>query len=259
MICSTFFARLTHSYHRLLVSLSRSPLPPSLLAPLSLPLALLTPFFTPAGHTADSVSFWPALLSQLLPALLPPSKFPTPADELLQRARLRGMWNGVWDELDPGGVEKGLRTLAQELERTLLANIGGEEADDEDGEARKRSRVAERAAAWILEAVFGQPSSPAPPPSNAHATTPADEDDADARGEALWAATKSVFLDTRRSWSESMARVVVRWVAGEPEGRRERWLGEVMAGWAEEGAVKRGTVAGRTCTSPEFSLLLMAL
>ncbi|BGP14942.1 hypothetical protein JCM10213_007256 [Rhodosporidiobolus nylandii] len=203
---SPYFVTFASSYLSLLWRLASDPALPAFRSALASTLPPLV---------ASGV-FLSAALPILVPRLLPPVTFPTPADQLLQRQRHIDLWRTVTSELSEQDLSRFLRGVLLALEKDLPATSPAQAA---------------RGAAFVLDAVFGPLT-----PSNA----------------ALWKVAKGVLLGRAASWGAQMVPLAAVFWAGEEEKAKVELIQAAMAVWGAKEELQSGNDARRTYLTSLF-------
>ncbi|GJN89867.1 hypothetical protein Rhopal_002856-T1 [Rhodotorula paludigena] len=213
---SAYCATLAASYLELLWDLAADqshPAYPSVLAQL---LAALLSFPT----------FLQAALPRLVPRLLPPSTFPSPAAELLRRHRHTEIWRKLAAELSERDLNRWLRLVLQGLSKDL-----SKPSDD------LTSGAAARAAAFVLDALVGPLT-----PSNVH----------------VWRAALGVLFEPSARWeADLVAPAVVRW-AGDDVSVMTALLQAVMDVWGRREEIRSGSDSRRLFLTSLFLHLVVS-
>ncbi|KPV77335.1 uncharacterized protein RHOBADRAFT_51210 [Rhodotorula graminis WP1] len=172
----------------------------------------------------SSPRFTSHALSHLIPLFLPPTSFPTPADELLQRRRHRDLWQRTVPELSERDLARFMRQVLQELNRRLghPSNVV----------------AAARGAAFVLETLFG----PLAPGKS-----------------STWRAARVVLFETSARWSSSMLPPAVSWWAGGSEEGKRALVEAALEVWGSKEEARSGSDSRRRFTAALFLSSVVSL
>lgn len=205
---STYLANLTRSYAALLWQQSSSPIDEASIPSLAVPLPYLLP----------SLTFLPTLLPTLATRLLPPTTFPTPAEELIHRRNHAETWRNVIEELPERELARLVRNVLAVVEKDLLR---ARSKDDSTLPQRVRG------AGFLVRELFGPLASE----------------------EELWKVVLPVVLEEGGAWDAEeggMAKVLLSWV-GQKVDDRVAFMQVVMEVWGRAEGIKNGGEASRSC------------
>lgn len=175
----------------------------------------------PLEVLVSSPTFLPAVLPELVPRLLPPSKFPTTAQELVRRQRHRQLWPSVISELP--------QRHSARLVRNLLVAIGQKLLSRHSSTAMAAQTV--HGAACLLRNLLGP-------------LFAGDDDD-----EGFQKSIMAILIEQGYAWdgaSGAMARVVVAW-AGAEEADQVRLMRAALDVWSRPRNIKEGGRQERVC------------
>ncbi|GAA5985434.1 hypothetical protein JCM11641_000156 [Rhodosporidiobolus odoratus] len=208
-----YFATFTKSYLSLLWYLASDSSVPAYHSALSSALAPLL----------SSSTFLTTALPILIPRFLPPSTFPTPPEELVQRRRHIDIWRAVTAELSERDLSRFLRAVLRALEK------------DVSHVASADPTSAARAVAFVLDALFG----PLAPIKT-----------------ELWRTALAVLLERNSSWNSPLVPLaVVLWVGREEEASIEL-MQAAMRAWGAREELQSANDARRLYLT---SLLLLSI
>ncbi|GAA5880743.1 hypothetical protein JCM16303_004335 [Sporobolomyces ruberrimus] len=213
-----YSSSLTRSYLSLLWSLSSSSSStPVFHSALSTPLKSLLP----------SPSFLTTSLPLLVPRILPPTTFPTPANDLIHRQRYIDLLRKTTAELPDRDLSRFLRNLLSKLTK------------DHKNLSASNSTISPKGASFVLSNLFGPLE-----PSTSSST---------------WKAALEVLLDRNCDWdSELVPKIVVCWLDGE-EKLIVAMLDKVKEVWGATEELKSGFESRRTYLTSLLLVLIASL
>ncbi|GAA5892867.1 Tel2p [Sporobolomyces salmoneus] len=212
----SFESNLTSSYFDLLWALTS----PSSTIPIY-PSAISTPL----RSLLSSPSFLPTAIPVLVPRILPPTTFPTPAEDLIHRQKHIDLLRIVIGELPDRDSSRLLRNLLSKLQQDFNSTSTS-------------TSISAKSASFVLEYLFG----PLEPTS-----------------EETWKIATEVLLDRNCIWDvEFVPQIVVFWIGGQ-EKAIVGMLDKVKEVWGNLEEMKSGFELRRTYLTSLLLVLIASL